>query len=100
AADDFLARAAKEHQEGRIDPALWRLAAEQGAQDEALVIAAYIRARATALQLQQKRAEAAPAAARRAGPPPRPDPRKVAAGPPTQVGSAAQAGAMPRGMQP
>ena len=67
-ADEFLAQAAKEYQEGRIDPALWRLATDQGARDESLVIAAYLRARATVLQLQQKRADLPQAAARRAGP--------------------------------
>ena len=53
--DEFLAQAAKEYQEGRIDQALWRRAADQGADDASLVVAAYLRARATALQLQRKR---------------------------------------------
>ena len=44
--DEFLAQAAKEYQEGRIDQALWRRAADQGANDASLVIAAYLRARA------------------------------------------------------
>ena len=38
--DEFLAQAAKEYQEGRIDQALWRRAADQGANDASLVIAA------------------------------------------------------------
>jgi tetratricopeptide (TPR) repeat protein len=54
--DEFLAQAAKEYQEGRIDQALWRRAVDQGANDASLVIAAYLRARATALQLQRGRA--------------------------------------------
>jgi tetratricopeptide (TPR) repeat protein len=67
-ADEFLAQAAKEYETGRVEPALWRLAAEQGGNDQSLVIAAYLRARATALQLQQKRGDAAPASGRKAGP--------------------------------
>jgi tetratricopeptide (TPR) repeat protein len=54
--DEFLAAAAKEYQEGRIDRALWRRAADQS-NDASLVVAAYLRARAAALQLQQKQAE-------------------------------------------
>ena len=52
--DEFLAQAAKEYQEGRIDQALWRRAVDQGADDASLVVAAYLRARATALHLQRK----------------------------------------------
>lgn len=52
--DEFLAQAAKEYQEGVIDQALWRRAADQGGNDASLVVAAYLRARATALQLQRK----------------------------------------------
>lgn len=51
--DEFLAQAANEYEEGRIDSALWRWAADQG-DNASLVIAAYLRARATALQLQRK----------------------------------------------
>src|SRR5271167_1227640 len=66
-ADEFLSRAAKEYQDGHIDQALWRRAADQGANDASLVIAAYLRARATALQLQQKQADVSQGAARKAG---------------------------------
>ena len=53
-ADEFLAAAAKEYQEGHIDPALWARAATQFGDDKSLVAAAYLRARATALQLQKR----------------------------------------------
>jgi hypothetical protein len=53
-ADEFLAAAAKEYQEGHIDAALWSRAAAQSGADEALAIAAYLRARATALRLQRR----------------------------------------------
>ena len=53
--DEFLAKAANEYQTGNIDQALWRRAMEQNGGDESLVIAAYLRTRATALQLQQKK---------------------------------------------
>lgn len=52
--DEFLAAASKEYEAGEIDAALWRRAAEQSRGDAALVIAAYLRARATALKLQHK----------------------------------------------
>lgn len=66
--DEFLDRAAKEYQEGQVDQALWRRAADQGTNDASLVIAAYLRARATALQLQQKQADSSQAAARKSTP--------------------------------
>ena len=66
--DEFLAQAAKEYQEGRIDQALWRRAADQGANDASLVIAAYLRARATALQLQRKRTAVAQGRAHKSDP--------------------------------
>jgi tetratricopeptide (TPR) repeat protein len=97
-ADEFLAQAAKEYQEGRIDPALWRLATNQGAQDESLVIAAYLRARATVLQLQQKRADLSQAATRRVNTASGAGERRVASAPPAQVDSAEQADA-PRGRE-
>jgi tetratricopeptide (TPR) repeat protein len=53
--DEFLAKAAKEYQEGQIDPTLWRRAADQCGDDRSLVVAAYLRNRATALQLQQRK---------------------------------------------
>lgn len=67
-ADEFLDRAAKEYQEGQIDQALWRRAADQGSNDASLVIAAYLRARATVLQMQQKQADVSQGAARKPGP--------------------------------
>lgn len=54
AADPFLAAAVKEFQEGHIDPILWARASAQPGDDESLVIAAYLRARATALQLKTR----------------------------------------------
>ncbi len=53
-ADDFLASATKEYEEGHIDPALWARAAAQFGDDKSLVIAAYLRARATALHVQKR----------------------------------------------
>ena len=50
--DEFLTAAAKEYEAGEIDPALWRWAGEQSRGDASLVIAAYLRGRATALKLQ------------------------------------------------
>lgn len=54
--DEFLAQAAKEYEAGEIDLALWRRAADLNPRDQSLIIAAYLRARATALQLQRKKA--------------------------------------------
>jgi len=65
--DEFLAEAAKEYQEGQIDQALWRRAADQGANDASLVVAAYLRARATALQLQRKHGDSTQGPSRRPG---------------------------------
>src|SRR5437016_7807968 len=65
-ADEFLAAAAREYQNGRTDQALWRRVADQCAGDASLVVAAYLRARATALQ--QKQGEYLQRQARRAGP--------------------------------
>jgi tetratricopeptide (TPR) repeat protein len=55
-ADEFLAAAAKEYEAGTIDRVLWRQAADQHGRDVSLVIAAYLRARATALQARHKAA--------------------------------------------
>jgi cytochrome c-type biogenesis protein CcmH/NrfG len=66
-ADEFLAAAAKEYETGTIDRALWRQAADQHGRDVSLVIAAYLRARATALQARQKPAESAEMKLRGAG---------------------------------
>jgi tetratricopeptide (TPR) repeat protein len=53
-ADRFLAQAAEEYEKGIVDDALWRSAVAQTRNDEALVVAAYLRARATALQIQDR----------------------------------------------
>lgn len=53
--DEFLAAAAKEYEKGQVDPALWARSAAQSGGDESLAIAAYLRARATALQLERRR---------------------------------------------
>ena len=66
-ADEFLAAAAKEYETGKIDRVLWRQAADQYGRDVSLVIAAYLRARATALQSRQKPAENAEIKLRGAG---------------------------------
>src|SRR6478672_10710445 len=58
-ADEFLAAAAKEYEAGTIDRVLWRQAADQHGRDVSLVIAAYLRARATALQSRHKPPETA-----------------------------------------
>jgi hypothetical protein len=52
-ADEFLAKAAKEYQEGRIDSALWRRAVDQCGADASLAIAAYLR-RAAALHQKER----------------------------------------------
>jgi tetratricopeptide (TPR) repeat protein len=54
AADEFLAAAAKEYQEGKVDRDLWAQALAQSGADELLTVAAYLRARATALRLQSR----------------------------------------------
>ncbi|HEX3633301.1 MAG TPA: hypothetical protein VHZ01_12385, partial [Casimicrobiaceae bacterium] len=59
-ADEFLAAAAKEYEAGTIDRVLWRQAVDQHGRDVSLVIAAYLRARATALQVRHKAAAPAP----------------------------------------
>jgi len=66
-ADEFLAAAAKEYEAGTIDRVLWRQAADQHGRDVSLVIAAYLRARATALQARHKPAENAEIKLRGAG---------------------------------
>jgi tetratricopeptide (TPR) repeat protein len=52
-ADEFVAEAAQEYQQGRIDQALWSHASLAGG-DEALIVAAYLRARATALRMARR----------------------------------------------
>jgi tetratricopeptide (TPR) repeat protein len=66
-ADEFLAAAAKEYEAGTIDRVLWRQAADQHGRDVSLVIAAYLRARATSLQARHKPAESAEIKLRGAG---------------------------------
>jgi tetratricopeptide (TPR) repeat protein len=57
-ADEFLAAAAKEYQEGHIDAALWSRVSGKPGHDPSLVAAAYLRARAATLR-REKRAEKA-----------------------------------------
>lgn len=52
--DEFLATAAREYEAGTVDRALWRRAVDQCRNDPSLVIAAYLRARATELQSRRK----------------------------------------------
>jgi cytochrome c-type biogenesis protein CcmH/NrfG len=66
-ADEFLAAAAKEYEAGTIDRVLWRQAADEHGRDVSLVIAAYLRARATALQARHQPAEGAEIKLRGAG---------------------------------
>jgi tetratricopeptide (TPR) repeat protein len=53
-ADEFLAAATKEYEEGHIDETLWARASAQSGVDESLVIAAYLRARATTLRIEKR----------------------------------------------
>jgi tetratricopeptide (TPR) repeat protein len=66
--DEFLAAAAKEYEKGQVDQALWARSAAQGAGDESLAIAAYLRARATALRLARREQQQRDNAARATGP--------------------------------
>src|SRR5690348_222176 len=52
--DEFLAAAAKEYEAGTVDRALWRRAVDQCRNDPSLVVAAYLRARATELESRRK----------------------------------------------
>src|SRR5580765_6113838 len=52
--DRFLAAAVKEYEAGHVDQTLWARASAQTGDDKFLVIAAYLRARATALQLEKR----------------------------------------------
>jgi hypothetical protein len=52
--DEFLDSAVREYREGHIDPTLWARASAQSGDDKSLVIAAYLRARATVLQLKKR----------------------------------------------
>jgi tetratricopeptide (TPR) repeat protein len=100
AADEFLAEAAREYQKGNIDRALWRRAADQCADDPSLVIAAYLRARATALQLRRKQDERLQRRARRAGSTPTASDRKVESEPRLEIVSTEIDGVFPRVVKP
>jgi tetratricopeptide (TPR) repeat protein len=64
--DEFLAAAAKEYEEGSIDTGLWRKAVDQSHGDAPMVVAAYLRARASALKREQRQARRAQGQARQA----------------------------------
>jgi len=53
-ADEFLTAAAQEYEKGQVDDALWARSTAQAGGDESLAIAAYLRARATSLQLARR----------------------------------------------
>ncbi|HWZ70995.1 MAG TPA: hypothetical protein VN326_05870 [Casimicrobiaceae bacterium] len=97
-ADEFLAKAAREYQEGHIDSALWRRVADQCASDASLMIAAYLRARATALQ--QKQDERLQRQARRGDPMRGASDRKVESEPHREIVSTTVAGFLFRGVTP
>ncbi len=97
-ADEFLEKAAREYQEGRIDSALWRRAVDQCGNDASLAIAAYLRARATALH--QKQDERSQRQARSAGPMRDASDRKVESEPPREIVSTKVADVRPRGVKP
>jgi len=94
--DEFLTAAAKEYEAGEIDAALWQRAEEQSRGDASLVIAAYLRARATALKLEKKEHQRSQ---RRARPASAGSPRKADSGPLAKE-SIASTGARPRELQP
>src|SRR6202049_4719975 len=96
-ADEFLAAAAEEYQKGRIDQALWRRVADQ-CDDASLVIAAYLRARATALH--QKQEEYLQRQTRRAGPARGATEQKVEPEPRLEIVSTKVAGVRFPGVQP
>jgi len=99
-ADEFLAAAAREYQTGNIDQALWRRAADQCGDDASLVVAAYLRARATALQLRHKPDERSEFRLRGAGSKQGASDRKLEAEPRAEVVSTKFAGVRPRGVRP
>lgn len=94
--DEFLAAASREYEAGEIDAALWRRAGQQSRGDASLVIAAYLRARATALKLEQKEHQRSQ---RRPRPASAGNQRKVDSGSPPQQLEATM-GARIRGLQP
>ena len=95
--DEFLAAAALEYQKGRIDQALWRRVADQ-CEDSSLVIAAYLRVRATALH--QKHDENSQRQARRAGPVLAASVQQVEPEPPIEIVSITVGAVRYLGMQP
>ena len=97
-ADEFLAKAAKEYQEGRVDSALWRRAVDQCGADASLAIAAYLRARATALH--QKQDERSQRLARSTGSLRDASDRKVEPEPPREIVSTTVAAVRHRGVKP
>jgi tetratricopeptide (TPR) repeat protein len=97
-ADEFLAKAAREYEEGHVDSALWRLAADQCGNDPSLAIAAYLRARATALQ--QKQDKRSQRQAQRAASMREASDRKAESEPHRQIVSTKVAGVVPRGAKP
>ena len=52
--NEFLSLAAKEYREGQIDQPLWARALAQSSDDESQAVAAYLRSRATVLQLEKQ----------------------------------------------
>ena len=95
--DEFLAAAAMEYQKGHIDQALWRRVADQ-CEDASLVIAAYLRVRATALH--QKQDEHLQRQARKAGPALTAGEQKVEPEPRLETVSTTVAAVRSLGMQP
>jgi tetratricopeptide (TPR) repeat protein len=98
--DEFLAAAAREYETGNIDKALWRRAADQCVDDTSLVIAAYLRARATALQLRHKADERSQIQSRRASPVRHASDRNLESGPRLEIASTKAAGVRLLGMRP
>jgi tetratricopeptide (TPR) repeat protein len=98
--DKFLAEAAREYQEGRVDQVLWRRAADQCGGDASLMIAAYLRSRATAMQLQQKEDSRSQIQARGAGSKRRSDDARVEAEPHRGILSAGIAAVRLPGVNP
>jgi len=98
--DEFLAKAAKEYQKGHVDQALWRRATDHGGNDESLVVAAYLRSRATALQLQHKLDERSQIKARGAGSKRDATDQKVETGPREDVVSTKFVGVRPDTTKP
>jgi len=98
-ADEFLTEVAKEYQEGHIDPVIWARVSAQSGNDESLVIAAYLRARATALQ-RQKRSERLKGRASRAESTQGASNRKAESKPHPEIVSTKAAGVQHRGVNP